>query len=291
MQTPPPLAARRFDLGGVTATLLDAGALRLDGGAMFGIIPKALWSRTTPCDEHNRIQLRCTALLLEWSGATGRRALVEVGHGPKFAAKEQQIFALDPQRWIAASLAAADVAPATIADVILTHLHFDHAGGLTQFDEQGAPQATFPAAKVHVQRREFDDARANFGIMTATYREENFTPIDAADAWRLVDGESEIVPGVRGLCSPGHTRGHHSILISGRDRSLLYSGDLLPTVAHAGAPYNMGYDLLPLENRESKRRLLSRAADEDWIVVLDHEPETPAITIRREKDWFALTPT
>lgn len=284
----PPSA--RFDLGRCTVTLLDAGGLRLDGGAMFGIIPKALWSRRTPADEQNRITLACNSLLVEWPGSP-RRAIVEVGHGAKFDAKEQAIFAIDPARWLGATLAARGVDTASITDVVLTHLHFDHAGGLTHRDAPDAPlRAAFPNARVHVQRREFDDARANFGIMHATYREENFTPLDAADAWRLLDGEGEIAPDIRAILTPGHTRGHQSIKIDGGERQLIYSGDVMPTAQHLGAPYNMGYDLLPLDNRQSKRRVLDLAADRDVLMVIDHEPIAPVVNVRRAGDWFELTP-
>jgi glyoxylase-like metal-dependent hydrolase (beta-lactamase superfamily II) len=141
-----------------------------------------------------------------------------------------------------------------------------------------------------VQRQEFDDARANFGIMTMTYREENFAPIDAANAWRLLDGDGEIVPGIRAWRTPGHTRGHHSILVEGRDRSALFLGDVMPTRHHVGAPYNMGYDLLPLENRESKRSMLRTAAERDWLIVIDHDPDTPVVRVVKDGAWFALTP-
>lgn len=292
-------APRSFDLGDCRVTLFSGGGLRLDGGAMFGIIPKPLWTRTTPADEHNRIALACNCLLVEWAGETARRVVIETGHGAKFAAKEQALFAIDPANWLRPSLERAGVDPATLSDVILTHLHFDHAGGLTWAPE-GSPDVcrpTFPAARVHVQRREFDDARANFGIMTNTYREENFAALDAAGAWRLVDGEAELIPAPRpGLASiqalptPGHTRGHQSILIRGRDRTALFVGDVMPTRAHVGRPYNMGYDLLPLDNRASKGALLARAAQEDWLVLIDHEPTTPVVRVAAEKDWFRLEP-
>ncbi len=289
-----------FDLGDRTITLLTGGALRLDGGAMFGIIPKPLWSRRTPADEQNRIALACNCLLVETRGPAARRILIEVGHGPKYAEKEQRLYGIEPQHWLLPALRAARIEPETIDDVIVTHLHFDHAGGLTWHAQPPgeraggpAPQPcvpTFARARVHVQRQEFDDARANFGIMHATYREENFAPIDAIGAWRLLEGEQEIVPGVRCLLSRGHTRGHHSIVIEGADRGAIYPGDVMPTAAHIGAPWNMGYDLLPIDNRESKQRVLTLAAQRDWLIFMDHEPRTPVATARREKDWFALNP-
>ena len=186
-------------------------------------------------------------------------------------------------------LLAAGIDPATITDVVVTHLHFDHAGGLTHLAD-GQVRPTFPHARVHVQRQELADARRNFGVMTATYREENFHPLDAADAWHLLDGETEIVPGVRPRLTPGHTRGHHSIVVTGRDRTLVYGGDLLPTRHHAGAAYNMSYDLYPLENRASKQKLLAWLAGCDGLLALDHEIDTPVVAVRPDGDWFRLEP-
>lgn len=293
-----------IDVGGARVRVLSGGGLRLDGGAMFGIIPRPLWTRGTPADEQNRIALGCNCLVVEWDDATPRRVIVETGHGSKYSTKEQSLYAIDPARWLGAALADAGVAVETITDVIVTHLHFDHAGGLTEpLDGGAAPgdaraiaaRPTFPAAAVHVQRREFDDARANFGIMTMTYREENFAPLDEAGAWRWVDGPAEVIaaprPGmasIRVLPAPGHTRGHQAVLIGGRDRTLLFPGDVIPTRAHVGRPYNMGYDLFPLDNRETKGRLLARAAAEEWLIVLDHEPERPVVRAVREGDWFRL---
>jgi glyoxylase-like metal-dependent hydrolase (beta-lactamase superfamily II) len=278
----------RYDLGGCTVTVVSGGRFKLDGGAMFGLIPKALWARSYPADEQNRIRMACNCLLVEWPGSA-RRLIIETGHGAKYAEKEQRIFAIDPARWLLPALAALGVDPATITDVALSHLHFDHAGGLTR-EDGGRLVRTFPRALVHAQRREFADARAGFGIMTATYREENFKPVDEGDAWRLLDGEAEIVPGVRSILTPGHTRGHHSILVAGRDRCLVFGGDLLPTRHHVGAPYNMGYDLFPLDNRASKQTLLTWLAQRDGLLAIDHELDTPVMAVRPSGDWFTLEP-
>lgn len=285
---PPDVAPRRVDLGDCVVTLLPGGSLRLDGGAMFGIIPKVLWSRRTPADEENRITLACNCALIEWP-RRGRRTLVETGHGEKYTEKDVRIFAIDPQRWLLDALRACAVAPESIDDVILTHLHFDHAGGLTR-RETDRIVPTFPRAAVHVQRREFDDARAKFGIMTNTYREENFAPLDAPDAWRLHDGPAAPFDGVTLRPTPGHTPGHQSIVIAGAGRTAVFVGDVLPTRQHVGRPYNMGYDLLPLDNVETKRRLLQEAAERDWLLILDHEPESPLVRVVRDGSWFALEP-
>ncbi|MBU0616998.1 MAG: MBL fold metallo-hydrolase [Planctomycetes bacterium] len=279
----------KFDLGGCLITLIDGGRLKLDGGAMFGIIPKPLWQRSTPADEQNRIQLACNCLLVEWSGETARRVIIETGHGPKYDAKEQGFFDIDPSHWLLSGLRTAGVEPETITDVVVSHLHFDHAGGLTH-ERDGRLVPTFPNAKVHAQRREYEDARASFSTMKATYREENLGPIHQANRWCLHEGEEECLPGVRPLLTPGHTRGHQSVIVTGTDRTAVFPGDSMPTAAHVGAPYNMAYDLFPLDNRESKNKYLKRAAQEDWLIFIDHEVETPVMRARVEKSWYTLRP-
>lgn len=281
------MSTRVIELGNAAARVLSGGALRLDGGAMFGIIPKPIWSRSAPPDDANRIALACNCLLIEGALVGGRRVLIETGHGSKFGEKERSIFGIDPGRWLLPALAAEGVEPETITDVILTHLHFDHAGGLTR-ESDGQVDPTFPRAAVHVARAEFDDARANFGIMTNSYREENFEPVDRAAAWRLHAGAGGIIDGIEALPTPGHTRGHCSIVIRGADRTLAFVGDVLPTARHAGRPYNMGYDLYPLENRQSKQRLFMQAEKERWTLVLGHEPETPVVHAVAEKGWYRL---
>lgn len=280
---------RRIDLGDCSVTVFCGGGLKLDGGAMFGIIPKPLWQRRAPADDENRIPLACNCLLVEWRGAGGRYAIIETGHGAKYEAKECAIYAIDPFNWLLPNLRQAGIDERAISDVIVTHLHFDHAGGLTQVVD-GRTLPTFPDARVHVQKQEFQDARANFGIMHATYREENFAPLDACDAWSLHGGETAVLENIRLVPTPGHTRGHQSVIVSGSNRTVLFAGDVMPTAAHLGAAWNMGYDLLPLDNRESKRKLLRQAARERWIVVLDHEPSAPVVTVRDEDMWFKLTP-
>ncbi len=288
MQSGSDLEPRRIPLGGCCATVLSAGALSLDGGAMFGIIPKPLWGKQVAADERNRIRLACNSVLLDFDD--GRRMLIEAGHGAKFGDKEIEIYQLDTPGWVEPSLKRLGVDVASISDVVVTHLHFDHAGGLTRWaGPEAAPQQTFPRARVHVQQQELHDARANFGVMKTTYRSENLAPLDEADVWRTVEGEHEISPSVHVLPLPGHTRGHQGVVVRGSERTLCFPGDVLPTAAHLGDAYNMGYDLFPLDNQTSKRQLLTRAAEEDWLLVLGHEVTTPVVTVQVDGRWFGLT--
>ncbi len=257
--------------------LLRAGSFRLDGGAMFGIIPKALWQRTTDCDDQNRITLQTNCLLLD-NGE--RKVLIETGYGNKFEEKMRAQFALE-ERSIVDALGEEGVEVDEIDDVVLTHLHFDHAGGLTQRIPATSPKGidrivpTFPNARVHVQRREWDDALANRSTMTRTYLKEHLAPIK--NSLGLYNGEVEPIAGVWVSPAPGHTWGQQSVFFRDADGVVIFPGDVMPTVHHAGLAFNMAYDVEPFTNMQTKAKLLERCVDEGWRWVLDHEPGAGAV--------------
>lgn len=260
--------------------LLRAGAFRLDGGSMFGIIPKALWSRWTQADEANRIPLQTNCLLLH--DGDGRLVLIETGYGNKFDAKNRSIFALQ-DRWIGTALEEAGVAREAVTSVVVTHLHFDHAGGLTYHEPGSADvRATFPNATIHCQQREWDDALANRSTMTRTYLRDHLDPV--AKSVSLSDGEGEPVPGIQVMPAPGHTWGHQMVLFFDAQGPVVFAGDVIPTVNHAGLPANMGYDMEPYTNLLSKKRLLERCAAEGWRLVLDHEPGNAICQVERSAE-------
>ncbi len=225
--TPPVL-----QLGEMRLTLLDGGGLWLDGGAMFGIIPKPLWSKLVEVDESNRIPLATTCVMVETGG---RRILIETGVGAasKFEEKERGFFRLSPFALVN-SLKAAQIDPATIDTVILTHLHFDHAGGGTAEDGRGGFAPTFPSATYIVQRGEWDDAVNNHAVMTGTYRRENLAPLESAGVLSLAAGEAEIAPGVSVRPMPGHTRHQQGVVLRGGGETIVLPADLMPTSAHVG---------------------------------------------------------
>lgn len=264
-------------------TLLRAGLMRLDGGGMFGVVPKALWSRLVEPDEQNRIPLQTNCLLLE---CDGRRVLVETGCGDKWTDKERAIYGLE-QRCVLDALAEVDVSPESIDRVVVTHLHFDHAGGLTRVVD-GVAVASFPNADVVVQRREWDDANANRSTMTGTYLRTHLDPV--ADVLCLVDGAAEVEPGLRVLPDPGHTWGQQAVLIDAADGKLCFPGDLLPTVHHLGAAWSCGYDMEPYQSKLTKTWLFERACDEGWLLVLDHEPgDAVHRLVRNDRGWYGLS--
>ncbi|HEX4793850.1 MAG TPA: MBL fold metallo-hydrolase [Humisphaera sp.] len=310
--------------------LLRAGPLRLDGGSMFGVVPRALWSKAAEPDEIGRILLGHNCLLLERAdGGTGpRRILIETGSGDpqKYGPKTRSIFGLTDQ-WIETAIAEAGLTCDQIEQVIVSHLHFDHAGGVTRAARNGEqpdwippgakPQAglklTFPNAPIFVQRLEWEDALINRSVMTRTYLREHLDPI--RDRVRLIDApppfeagyvpkrdelprssvaqrQVEILPGIFVLLVPGHTWGQQTIRFTDeRGQQIVFTPDLLPTANHVGAAYNMAYDVEPYMSTVCRHWFLEEAAAGDWLLVLDHEPHHPLQRVKRDgKGWYQLTP-
>ena len=256
---------------------LETGHFALDGGAMFGVIPKTLWSKQHPADERNRIALALRVLLLV---SDEKVILIDTGIGDKFAPKHQEMYAIDQSsNSLSSALAAHNLAPADITDVILTHLHFDHAGGATVLrDGQAVP--AFSNALYHVQRRNWDWAQSQNERDRASYLKENFEPLMDHGQLRLLEGDGEILPGISAWLSDGHTIGQQLIKVSDIQQALVYCADIIPTASHLGLPFIMGYDLQPLLTMEEKRRLLQQAADSDWIIVFEHDPLMAACRVR-----------
>ena len=258
--------------------LLRAGSFRLDGGSMFGIVPKPLWSKLTTPDDRNRIELQTNCLLLD-DGS--RKVLIETGYGGKWGEKDRDIFHME-NRTILDALREVDVAPETIDHIIVTHLHFDHAGGLTHMNPDGEAMSSFPGAAIVVQKTEWDDALANRTTMKKTYLREHLDPI--ADQVRLIEGQSEILPGLHVWPMIGHTWGHQAVRFRDAEGVVCFAGDVMPTANHAGPAFNMGYDMLPWDNMRSKRGLLKQAAEEQWRLVIGHETGNPIVRVSPDAD-------
>lgn len=264
-------------IGEIAVTIVSGGPFRLDGGGMFGIVPKVLWERTNPADDRNRIPLDTNCALLTVAGC---RVLVDTGNGTRLSEKDRDIFAIDPSVTLVGSLAAAGVAPEQIDRVILTHLHLDHVGGAVVRDPEGRLTPTFPRARYIVQRGEWEDALANRSTMRTSYRPENLLPLQEADVLDRIDGDVEILPGVRTHVTGGHTRFHQALLLESGGSRGIYFGDILPTASHLKGSYNMAYDLDPYTTMQRKLALLEQAAREEWIVIYDHEPGHPIGRVR-----------
>jgi len=270
-------------VGSWDVAVIEAERFRLDGGAMFGVVPKPLWERVHPADGRNRIQMVTRCLLAR---GEGRVVLVDTGMGGDWSDKERDIFAIENgERSILAALAARGVSPEQVTDVVLTHLHFDHVGGaVTRRGETLAP--TFPNATCHIQEEQLRWALEPTERDRRSYRPDTFIPLKAAGHLSLVRGAAGILPGIRVEPTYGHTVGHQVVLVGEGRGSVMYCGDLIPTAAHLPTPWVMGYDLRPVTTMDEKRSLLARAADEEWTLVLEHDPLHRAVRVGREGDGF-----
>ena len=254
-------------LGDASLTMVNGGDFRLDGGAMYGVVPKTLWSRLVSCDESNRCTYSTHCLLVEIGGA---RVLVETGNGDKFPEREKDLYGIDHDVSIAGALRDLGVEAESIDVVVMTHLHFDHCGGATR-RHNGSVVPVFPRARHVVQRRELDAATHPHERNRASYLPENFAPLQEAGLLQTVDGEAELVPGVRVIPTPGHTPGHQSVLIDGGDERALFLGDVVPTALHVPLPWVMGYDLDVEATLASKRSIYQRAQAEQWTLLFGHD--------------------
>jgi glyoxylase-like metal-dependent hydrolase (beta-lactamase superfamily II) len=267
-------------LGRFRIHALEAGLQRLDGGAMFGVVPKPLWEKRIPADERNRIPLAMRCLLVETPDAL---VLVETGLGNKENEKFRDIYGVDnaasegsgfPDR-LQEAVAAAGFSPADVTVVVDTHLHFDHAGGNTFADGEGRVHLSFPNATYHVQRGEWEWAHRANERTSASYLPHNFDPVMEAGRFVLDEGDAEILPGISVYRTPGHCPGHQSVIVASEGQAACFLADVIPTMAHLPLPWIMGYDVEPLVTLESKRALLRRAVDERWLLVSTHDPFVP----------------
>ncbi|MEK7286953.1 MAG: MBL fold metallo-hydrolase [Elusimicrobiota bacterium] len=262
-----------IQIGGFEIHLVSDGHFRLDGGAMFGVIPKALWEKPRPPDERNRIFLALGCLLIKTP--SGKWVLVDTGLSDKYEKdpKFLKIYGVERPRTLRDDLAGLGLTPADISLVINTHLHFDHCGGNTVWEPgSNRPIPAFAKAKYIVQKDELEDAAHPHERNQASYLTENFECLDRMKRLELVQGEFEIEPGLKTLRSGGHTRGHQCVVIESGFQGAIFLGDLIPTVSHVPLPWIMGYDLFPLETLESKRRILAMAQERRWLLLFQHDP-------------------
>ena len=248
---------------------VETGRFGLDGGAMFGIVPKPLWEKKISADELNRIPLKARCLLLEGSD---RLILIDNGVGDKYNAKFGSIYAIDDESEnLNSSLKALGFSKDDVTDVVLTHLHFDHCGGSTELID-GKPEVAFRNAQFHVQKSHWDWAKASNVRERASFLDENLYPLGESGQLNLVEGRFDLFPGIEVIPVDGHTRAMQLVRVHDRDRSILFTADLLPTHAHLSPAWNMGYDLWPMTTIEEKARILKQATDENWSLFFEHDP-------------------
>lgn len=258
--------------------VLDA-YFRLDGGAMFGVVAKPLWERRAPADARNRITLGMRPLVVR---GHGRTLIIDAGIGEKMDPKNADIYAIQRERPLDETLRAAGVAPAEIDVVLASHLHFDHAGGFTVHDAEGRLRPRFPRAEYVVRRGEWEDATHPHERNRASYLPENYVPLAEAGVVRFMEGDGDVMPGVRAIRTGGHTQHHTIIAIESRGRTAVFAADLIPTAAHVDVPWIMAYDLYPMETLAFKRGFVREAIDREYLVFFEHDPAIVAGVIREQ---------
>ncbi len=271
-------------LGALELRFLCDGVQRLDGGAMFGVVPRVMWQRLAPPDDNNRIPLALRCLLVR-SGKT--HVLVDTGVGDKGDAAWNARFGIERGRGLLAELAALGLGPEDIDVVVNTHLHFDHAGGNTRRDgERLVP--VFPRARYVAQKGHLDEARGANERNRRSYVADDWEPLEAAGVLDPVDGDVEVAGGVRIHLTPGHCGHHQSVVCSSGGHTAIFLGDLVPTAAHAPLPYTMAYDIDPLRTVETRRRIYAEALKDRWLLALDHEPAFACGLLERDGSSYRI---
>ena len=281
---------RTLNIGNLRVHALEAGLQWLDGGAMFGVVPRPLWEKKIPPDDRHRIPLALRCLLIE---APNTLVLVDTGIGNKEGEKFRKIYGVDnegsPTR-LEDAMASLGFQPGDVDLVVSTHLHFDHSGGNTMHTEDGTLIPAFPNARYVMQKGELAFAQSPNERVRASYMSKNFLPLVEAGLVDTVEGPTELVEGVSLLPTPGHTPFHQSIVLEGQGEKALFLADLCPTAAHLPLPWIMGYDLEPLVTLETKKAIWEEARKEEWILLFQHDATTPWGRMGPEEEQPVLNP-
>ncbi len=276
-----------LEIGRFAVHLLNDGYVWLDGGAMFGVVPKALWGRRVQADEQNRIELCLRCLLIEDGD---NRVLVDTGVGRKLGEKEASIYRFDGRPGLLAQLDCINVNPESIGMVINTHLHHDHCGGNTTVVD-GEVRPTFPSAIYWISEREYADASRPNERTKATYLSDNFAPLERSGQLKLFSGQIEPMPGLKLLPAPGHTAGQIVVLLEDAGQSLLFAADVAPLVPHLERiAWTTAFDTEPLATMETKRSLLRLAIEKRTLIVLDHDPKAAVVRITGDESQPQVEP-
>lgn len=275
-----------MQLGDWQLDVISGGNFRLDGGAMFGVVPKPLWEQQQPADERNRIRMATHCVVAR----DGRRTvLIDTGYGSKHSPRERDLMALEEGEILVHQLRGIGVAPEDVDLVIFSHLHFDHCGGATRLDPQGKVAPVFPRARHVVQLSEWRDALSGAPELRSSYDLIHLQALADAELISPVDGAVEICPGIRALPTGGHTKGHQALIIESRGETALFLADLCPMRAHLRMLWCMAYDVDVLETRRRKPAVLRQAAESNWLAIFDHDPDiVGGRLVRDEKQEFRL---
>lgn len=278
-------------LGPFNLYTIETGRFKLDGGAMFGVVPKTLWSRQIEADDKNRIPMAMRCLLIT-SENTGKTYLVDNGCGTKFNEKYKSIYGLDHSHSnLLDSLSYHGFKPEDITDLILSHLHFDHCGGTTYYNDSGDISHTFPNATYHVPEKHWDTANNPNAREKASFFEENIRPMGQSGRLNLVDEGHQYEAGLSAIPVNGHTISQQLPKIEARGKTIVFAADLLPTHLHVPLPWVMGYDMRPVDTLNEKERILNKAIKEHWYFFLEHDAEKEVITIEERDGKFSIADT
>ena len=274
-------------MGDITVRGVRDGFFYLDGGAMFGVVPRVLWQRLMPPDEENRIRMGLNSLLVQTPEAT---LLIDTGLGELLKPKYYEHYAVEQDPGLPAALERAGSSIREIDFVINSHLHFDHCGWNTRRSETGEIVPTFPNARYVIQEGEYRAAMNPTARDRASYLKQHYEPLKDAGVLWLVDGDTLITEGVKVVLAEGHTTHHQCVKITSKDQTVFFLGDLVPTSAHIGLPYIMSYDLYPVDTLKTKERLYEKILDEDWIIAFNHDPEYYFGRIKKEGERYGFQP-
>ena len=273
-----------MQIGKYTLKTILSGKFALDGGAMFGIIPKSLWEKTNPADDKNRIKLATRNLLLI---SDDKKIIIDTGMGDKWDDKSKNIYDINPKLDLESVLELNGIKSEEITDVLLTHLHFDHAGGSTKL-ENDKLVPSFPNAKYYIQKKNFDWAINPSDRDRGSYIKENFEPLMKEGVLKIIEGDKEFDDNISFRVINGHTFGQQMIKVSDTSNTFLYVADLLPFISQIRIPYIMGYDLQPLITVEEKKKYLHLAAEENWYLYFGHDPNVAVVTVKHSGSTVVL---
>lgn len=267
---------------------IETGDFTLDGGAMFGVVPKSLWSRRIQPDEKNQIPMTMRCLLIK-SNQTGKLYLIDDGAGTKFDEKMKKIYQLDySTKNLLGSLEAHGFKPEDVTDLIFTHLHFDHCGGTTYYDEHRNLKETFPTANYHVHKDQWETATHPNAREVSSFFPENINPIKESGRLSLVEDDFEFEPGLSFFRADGHTSGQMLPKINAENRTLVFAADLIPTQHHLPLPYVMGYDMRAEQTLIEKKAFLDEAISNDWLLFLEHDAHQEVIRVGVDNGKYAV---
>jgi len=264
------MTIEKLILGSFTIHALRDGFFSLDGGAMFGVVPKVLWKKLIPSDKENRIRLGLNSLLVQTDKAL---ILVETGIGTLIKKKYFEFYSVERDPGLVGEMDKLGVKPEDIDFVINTHLHFDHCGNNTYRNESGEIVPAFPNARYIIQKGEWETALNPSLRDKPSYLSDLFSPLEKAGVLQLVEGDTSIIEGINVMLTPGHTAHHQCVKIGSEGETILFLGDIVPTSAHINLPYVMSYDLYPVQTITTREKIYKKIIEDDWLVAFNHDPE------------------